>query len=60
MALAVLATSLRINHQQHEMVVERLGKYVKTRNPGLHLLIPVMDWVVRTVSLKEQIASLDT
>ncbi|MDD5805839.1 MAG: SPFH domain-containing protein, partial [Eggerthellales bacterium] len=58
MALAALITSLRINHQQHEMVVERLGKYVKTWDPGLHLLIPVVDRVVRTVSLKEQIVNI--
>lgn len=56
--IVILAVSIRINHQQHEMIVERLGKYCKTWKPGIHVLIPFVDQVVLTASLKEQIVNI--
>ena len=54
-----LIRCIRINHQQHEMIVERLGKYCKTWSPGIHVLIPVVDQVVLTASLKERIVNIE-
>ena len=54
-----LAASVRINHQKHEMIVERLGKYHATWAPGLHFLIPLIDRVVMNVSLKERVVNID-
>lgn len=54
-----LVRCVRINHQQHEMIVERLGKYHKTWQPGIHFLIPIIDRVVMTVSLKERIVDIE-
>ena len=40
--------------QSEVVIVERMGKYSGTYTAGLHLLIPFMDRVRATVSLKEQ------
>ncbi|KAG5624211.1 hypothetical protein H5410_009429 [Solanum commersonii] len=40
--------------QQHAYVVERLGKYTTTLNPGLNYLIPFIDKIQYVHSLKEQ------
>ena len=46
---------LRIVPQATEYVIERLGKYNKTWDAGLHFLIPVIDRVSKKVTLKEQV-----
>ncbi len=43
----------RVVPQRTAMVVERLGKYHKTLGAGFHLLIPFIDKVAYTHSLKE-------
>lgn len=50
-----LATGIRIVPQQYVKIIERLGKYHATWEAGLHLMIPFIDRVVKTVSLKEQV-----
>jgi hypothetical protein len=47
-------TLLRIVPQQTAFVVERFGRYSRTLTPGLHVLIPVVDRIAYTHSLKEQ------
>lgn len=41
--------------QQSKYIVERLGKYHKTLEPGFHFLIPFIDIIEYQMSLKEQI-----
>ncbi len=41
--------------QGHNYVVERLGKYVTTFDPGLHLMIPYIYNVSARVNMKEQV-----
>jgi regulator of protease activity HflC (stomatin/prohibitin superfamily) len=45
---------VRVVPQQQAFIVERLGKYNRTLNAGLHLLTPVFDRVSYKHSLKEQ------
>ena len=45
--------AIRVVPQQNAIVVERLGRYNETLEPGLHVLIPFMDRVAYKHSLKE-------
>lgn len=40
--------------QQHEFIVERLGKYRKNLKPGLHFLLPFLDNVTAKQDLREK------
>ena len=52
-AIIFIAKSVKVVPQQSAWVVERLGKYHATLNPGLNLLIPFIDRVAYKHSLKE-------
>jgi len=45
--LFILVPSIRICTQYERAVVFRLGRYVRTAQPGLYLLIPYLEWQVR-------------
>ena len=53
--VGLVALTLRIVPQEHAYVVERLGKFHSVWKAGVHFLIPVIDRVVRNISLKEQV-----
>ncbi len=53
LAVAVLANSLRIVPQQHAWVVERLGKYNRSLEPGLNVLFPFLDRVAYRFDMRE-------
>ena len=55
LALAVIfiARTVKVVPQQNAWVVERLGKYHATLNPGLNFLVPFIDKVAYRHSLKE-------
>ncbi len=53
--LLILIISLKVVPQATEYVIERLGKYNKTWEAGLHFLIPVIDRIAKKVTLKEQV-----
>ncbi|HNN82336.1 MAG TPA: paraslipin, partial [Leptospiraceae bacterium] len=46
--------SVRIVPAQEVLIVERLGRYHQTLNAGLHFLIPFIDKVTYSHTLKEQ------
>ncbi|MGY3565873.1 SPFH domain-containing protein [Sinomonas sp. RB5] len=52
-----LGRSVRIIPQARAGVVERLGKYQRTLNPGLTLLIPFVDRLLPLLDLREQVVS---
>ena len=53
--LAVIGNNIRIVPQANAFVIERLGKYHITWDAGLHVKIPIIDKVIKKVSLKEQV-----
>lgn len=55
-ALIVFATSIRIVRQATGVVVERLGKYHKTLDTGVHFILPLFDKTLPAISLKERVA----
>lgn len=56
LALVILCSSVRIVRQATSVVVERLGKYRKTLETGIHMVIPFFDRCSRAISLKEIVA----
>jgi regulator of protease activity HflC (stomatin/prohibitin superfamily) len=58
-AFTVLAVvrAVRIVPQATAVIVERLGRYYRTLDAGLHFLIPFMDRIRATVDLREQVVS---
>lgn len=54
----IIIVGFRVVSQSNEYVIERLGKYYKTWSAGIHILIPVIDKIVKRTTLKEQV--LDT
>ncbi|MEQ4305491.1 SPFH domain-containing protein [Plantactinospora sp. B6F1] len=55
--VVTLVRAVRIVPQQREDVVERLGRYKRTLNPGLNLLVPFVDAVRTKVDMREQVVS---
>jgi len=53
-ALIILAMTIRIVPQKTAYIVERLGKYHRTLEAGLHILTPFIDKVAYKHTLKEQ------
>ena len=53
--LIVFISCIRIIRQTEKAVVERLGKYLKTWDTGIHMLLPFVDRVAHKVSMKEQV-----
>ena len=52
-AVIFIAQTIKVVPQQNAWVVERLGKYHTTLNPGLNFLLPFIDRVAYKHSLKE-------
>jgi len=55
--IAVLSRSVRIVPQASARVVERLGRYHRTLNPGLALVVPFIDRLRPLIDLREQVVS---
>ena len=53
--IAILSMCLRIVPQEQAYIIEFLGKYKTTWGAGLHLKLPIVERVVRKISLKEQV-----
>ena len=57
LAALVVVRSVRIVPQARARNVERLGRYQKTLEPGLHFIIPFVDRVRPQIDLREQVVS---
>ena len=55
--LVALVRSVRIVSQATAGIVERLGRYHRTLEPGMHFLVPFIDAVRTTVDLREQVVA---
>ncbi len=55
--LSTIARAIRIVPQATSVIIERLGRYSRTLEPGLHFLIPFVDRPRAIVDLREQVVS---
>ena len=56
LAVIIFAASVRVVRQATGVVVERLGKYHKTLDTGVHFILPFVDRTLPPISLKEKVA----
>ena len=56
LAIAIVASCIKIVPQAQAYVVERLGAYQDSWSVGLHFKVPIVDKVAKRVLLKEQVA----
>src|SRR5690348_4899243 len=57
LALVILFRTIRIVPQQTALIIERLGRYSRTLEGGIHFLVPFVDKVRANVDLREQVVS---
>jgi regulator of protease activity HflC (stomatin/prohibitin superfamily) len=57
LVILIVARSVRIVPQAKAAVVERLGRYTRTTNAGLTLLVPFLDRMRPLIDLREQVVS---
>src|SRR5437763_10911189 len=55
--LVALARTVRIVPQARAGVIERLGRYSRTLNPGLAIVVPFVDRLRPLIDLREQVVS---
>jgi regulator of protease activity HflC (stomatin/prohibitin superfamily) len=53
--LVILAKTVRVVPQASVFVIERLGRYSRTLEPGIHILVPVLDRVRVKTDIREQV-----
>ncbi len=56
-AAIVIVRTVRIVPQQTALIIERLGRYSRTLEGGIHFLVPFVDKVRANVDLREQVVS---
>ena len=57
LAVIVVVRTVRIVPQQTAQLVERLGRYSRTLEGGIHFLVPFVDKVRANIDLREQVVS---
>jgi regulator of protease activity HflC (stomatin/prohibitin superfamily) len=57
LAIVIGVRTLRIIPQARAAVVERLGRYQRTLEPGVHILVPFADRVRAMIDLREQVVT---
>src|SRR4051812_44147925 len=55
--IVVLARTIRIVPQANAGIIERLGRYNRTLNPGLAIVVPFVDRLRPLIDLREQVVS---
>ncbi len=57
LVLIVLSRTIKIVRRAHSGIVERLGRYQRTLNPGLSIIIPFVDRMRPLIDMREQVVS---
>jgi len=57
--LIVLVQAIKIVPQKQVKIIERLGKYHRTAEAGLNVVVPFVDSVRDTIDLREQITKIE-
>ncbi|GMA39540.1 SPFH domain-containing protein [Mobilicoccus caccae] len=55
--VVIVVRSVRIVPQQTSLIIERLGKYSRTLDAGIHVIVPFVDKVRANIDQREQVVS---
>ncbi|WP_040674179.1 SPFH domain-containing protein [Nitrobacter sp. Nb-311A] len=58
LVILTLLAGVKTVPQGHDWTIERFGKYTRTLDPGLNLIIPYIDRVGRKVNMMEQVIEI--
>ena len=58
LAVVVILRTVRIVPQGYHWTVERFGKYTRTAEPGLNIVIPIVQRVGRKINMMEQVLDI--
>ena len=58
LAVWILSSTIKIVPQGFNYTVENLGRYTRTLNPGMHILMPVLERVAHQMNMKEQVMDI--
>ncbi|WP_209349349.1 SPFH domain-containing protein [Pontixanthobacter sp. CEM42] len=56
--IAVLFSTVRVVKQGFVYTIERLGKFTKAAEPGLHILVPFVDRIGHKINMMEQVLDI--
>ncbi|WP_192485140.1 MULTISPECIES: SPFH domain-containing protein [Cysteiniphilum] len=59
LAVVIVGFSVKVVPQASEYIVERFGRYQKTLNPGLNIIVPFIDIIRSRVSMKETVLNVN-
>lgn len=57
-ALVIVSAGVKIVPQGFQWTVERFGRYTRTLQPGLNLVVPFMDRIGRKINMMEQVLDI--
>jgi regulator of protease activity HflC (stomatin/prohibitin superfamily) len=60
LVITTVSMGVRLVPQGSKWVVQRFGKYTKTLNPGLNIIIPYVDIVAYKVTTKDQVLDINS
>ncbi len=60
LVLAALIASIKTVPQGYNYTIERFGRYTRTLNPGLNLIVPFFDRVGARLNMMEQVLDVPT
>ena len=58
LAFVVILRIVRIVPQGYHWTIERFGKYTRTAEPGLNIVIPIVQRVGRKINMMEQVLDI--
>ena len=57
-AVIIVATGVKTVPQGFQWTVERFGRYTRTLQPGLHIIVPFIDRIGRKINMMEQVLDI--
>jgi regulator of protease activity HflC (stomatin/prohibitin superfamily) len=54
LVIGYIVGSIKIINEGYQAIVERLGQYLRTLEPGIHFIIPIVDQIVWVQTTREQ------